>query len=255
MELILSLLDQYDWVIYIVSLLGILLYLGLARRAYREYRFSVFALEREERFREARQAFIFAAFFAGIMAITFYMNMSSARSAASPRALRATPTPTPVVIGPTLTPEATPTPTRVPTRSPSPTRVPVRPSTPTPVFSPTPAPPPTPRVVPPNCPNPGVRITSPGMNQNVGGSVAVIGTANIENFQFYKVEFAAGDPPDPNAWAVIGDVVRQPVENGTLITWPASAFPPGVYWLRLTVVDVTGNFPPPCDVRVIVAGP
>ncbi len=254
MDLILSLLDQYDWVIYIVSLLGILLYLGVARRAYREYRFSVFALEREEKFREARQAFLFAIFFAGIMGVTFYVNVSPGRAVGAPAALRATPTPTPVVIGPTLTPELTATPTRTPTPRPSPTPSAPR-NTPTPVVSPTPAPSPTPRAVPPNCPNPGVRIVSPGMNQNVSGSVAVVGTAKIENFQFYKVEFAAGDPPDPNAWAVIGDVVRQPVENGVLATWPAGAFPPGVYWLRLTVVDITGNFPPPCDVRVVVTGP
>ncbi len=251
MNLLLLLLDQYDWVVYIVCALGLLLYLGLARQAYREYRVSVFALEREEKWRETRQALAFAALFAGIASVTLYVNQVVLRREPSTRPITAalvTPTSTPVLIGPTLTPE--PTPTLTP--SPTPRRPPLRRATPTPATSPTPAASPTPQVVPPNCPNPGVRILSPGMNQTVSGTVAVVGTARIENFQFYKVEFAPGDPPDPNAWVVIGDVVRSPVENGVLITWPAGAFPAGVYWLRLTVVDQTGNFPPPCEVRVIV---
>ncbi len=247
MDLLLLLLDQYDWVVYVVCALGLLLYLGFARQAYREYRLSVFALEREEKLRETRQALIFAALFAGIAGLTFYVNtvVLGRKSDTEPITALVTPTSTPVLIGPTLTPEPTPTIT------PSPTRPPRR-ATPTRPASPTPAASPTPQVVPPHCPNPGVRILSPGMNQPVSGTVAVVGTAKIENFQFYKVEFAPGDPPDPNAWTVIGDVVRHPVENGVLITWPAGAFPAGVYWLRLTVVDQTGNFPPPCEVRVIV---
>lgn len=250
MNTLFLLLDQYDWVVYTICALGLLLYLGFARRAYREYRFSVFALEREEKWRETRQALAFAALFAGVAVFTLYVNgvMLRQNQAGTPVTFLPTLTPTPLLIGPTLTPEPTATPTPLPTPSPSPTPR----ATPTPVASPTPVIQPTPQVVPPNCPNPGVRILSPGMNQTVSGTVAVVGTAKIENFQFYKVEFAPGDPPDPNAWAVIGDVVRQPVENGVLVTWPAGAFPPGVYWLRLTVVDQTGNFPPPCEVRIIV---
>lgn len=261
METILAYIEQYDWLIYIVGLLGVLLYLNIGRIAWQEARYSIFSLEREERRRDAQRAFLLAGMFAALVLTTAYLNMVVLRPAAPSNempvlGLAASPTPTPPIIGPTLTPIPTATPTLVIENTPTPL-VPVQPpASPTPATTPTPTPTPqatpTPQVIPPNCPNPGVRILSPGMNQTVSGSVAIIGTANIPNFQFYKVEFAPGEQPADSAWAVIGDVVRQPVENGLLATWPAGAFPAGTYWLRLTVVDITGNFPPPCTVRVIV---
>lgn len=74
-----------------------------------------------------------------------------------------------------------------------------------------------------------------------------MGTANIENFQFYKVEYNGG-----SGFAVIGDLVHQPVNGGVLTSWNTAGFPSGTYTLRLTVVDVTGNYPAPCDVNVII---
>lgn len=257
MNTIFYFLQQYDWIIYIVGTLGILLYFSMARQARREHKFSIFALEREEKANEARRAFLIMLFFVGIVAVTAYINFVVLPSGdgQTPATAGSEVTPTPLLVGPTLTPEptatATPPPTQVAVVIPTATQ----PASPTPdevepTSTPQPAASPTPEVFPPNCPNPGVRIVSPGMNQTIAGNVNVVGTAKIDGFQFYKVEFAPGDPPQNDAWTTVQDVVRQPVENGVLITFPAGAFPSGTYWLRLVVVDQTGNFPPPCQVRV-----
>lgn len=133
----------------------------------------------------------------------------------------------------------TPTPTlERPTRP----AVVIRPTSP--VSSPTTQPPPA-QV----CPNPQARITSPGMGAKVQGRVEIRGTADIEDFRDYKVEFAAGD--SPSEWAYLGGG-REPVSDGLLFVWDVSGLPAGGYTLRLTVVDRTGNYPQPCDLQVIV---
>jgi hypothetical protein len=42
-----------------------------------------------------------------------------------------------------------------------------------------------------------------------------------------------------------------PVENDKLMMLDTSTVPRGAYGLRLTVVDVTGNYPEPCEVWFI----
>jgi hypothetical protein len=59
-----------------------------------------------------------------------------------------------------------------------------------------------------------------------------------------------GDAPE--LWNSIGDVARTPVVDGTLGVWNTEGFPEGVYQVRLTVVDTSGNFPPPHEVRVVI---
>ena len=119
--------------------------------------------------------------------------------------------------------------------------------------SPTPPPPPWPTPTPPRpvCLN-EVMITFPHVNGvlNSPGTFNVLGTANISHFQFYKLEFGAGEMP--STWSVIGDLHYEPVVNGILGSWNSGALPEGVYILRLTVVDITGNYPQPCNVRVII---
>ncbi len=116
---------------------------------------------------------------------------------------------------------------------------------PTPFLSPSPTQPPS----VPACPNPKARITSPGMGARVEGRLEIWGTADIENFWYYKVEFAAGD--SPWEWAYLGEG-REPVSDGLLFVWDVSGLPVGSYTVRLTVVDRTGNYPQPCDLRVII---
>jgi hypothetical protein len=105
-------------------------------------------------------------------------------------------------------------------------------------------------VQPPACPNPSVQVTSPGMNQVVTGNFPVRGTANIADFQYYKVEVGPGANPQDQEWTVVGDLHRTPVAGGVLETFNSDAYPVGTYALRLVVVDQTGNYPEPC--RVVV---
>jgi len=106
------------------------------------------------------------------------------------------------------------------------------------------------RVPPPPCPRPDICITFPRDGQVLANEVTIQGTANIASFQFYKVEYGLGE--EPQAWHSIGDIRRTPVVGGTLAVWYIAGFPNGIYRLRLTVVDISGNFPPPHEVRVII---
>ncbi len=128
---------------------------------------------------------------------------------------------------------------------------PTRPAGVVPTIPPLISPLPSPTQPPPAsaCPNPKARITSPGMGAKVEGRVEIWGTADIEDFRDYKVEFAAGD--SPSEWAYLGGG-REPVSDGLLLVWDVSGLAAGGYTLRLTVVDRTGNYPQPCDLQVII---
>lgn len=101
----------------------------------------------------------------------------------------------------------------------------------------------------------GVAITSPrDSGDPVRGKVSINGSASIANFQFYKVEFAPGNnPADTSFHNMAADVHRSAITNGLLDVWDTTGLPDGPYTLRLTVVDIRGNFPcPPVVVRSII---
>jgi tetratricopeptide (TPR) repeat protein len=97
-----------------------------------------------------------------------------------------------------------------------------------------------------------VQITSPRAGQTLRGGVEVVGTANIADFSYYKLECAPVSAPD--AWTVIAQGTA-PVEGGVLGVWHTDGFDPGDYILRLTAVDATGNYPPYAEVTVKVVAP
>ena len=76
-----------------------------------------------------------------------------------------------------------------------------------------------------------------------------MGTANIPNMQYYKLEFR---PAGSSAEFSYITGQKHPA-NGLLGIWDTSPLPDGAYTLRLVVVDNTGNYPPPCAVTVHVA--
>lgn len=117
-------------------------------------------------------------------------------------------------------------------------------------YHPKPKPQPAPAALQPAVCNPAVSIAAPRMNENIAGIIGIVGTASIDNFQFYKVEYGVGEVPFN--WISIGPVQREPAANTQLVVWNTDAIPEGVYILKLTAVDNRGQFPPPCEVRVII---
>lgn len=103
---------------------------------------------------------------------------------------------------------------------------------------------------PPDCPHLQARLTAPQANQLIVGRIQVEGTANIENFDYYKFECRREDGDIEDEWHWI-ESFNTPVEEGVLGIWDVSPLPAGIYTFRLTVVNREGNYPfPPCDVKV-----
>jgi len=234
---ILAYVDSYALWLYAALFLAVLFSALELRQAQKGRSETIFSLERE--FATARESRARSALVAGIalVALLTVFKFGLIPASAIPTPEKPTSTPIVMILPTPVPPTPTPTRTRIPTR-PLPTRAPE-----TPV--------PTATVgLPASCPNPGIRIASPAMNQAVQGEVTVRGTANIAQFQFYKIEYGMGE--EPREWHSIGEIVRAPVTDGVIAMWNVAGFPSGPFKLRLTVVDASGNFPPPCEVRVVV---
>ena len=109
--------------------------------------------------------------------------------------------------------------------------------------------PPAPQLSPAVC-NPAVSISYPRQNEYVRGIINIVGTASLPDFQFYKVEYGQGEVPFN--FASIGEVTTVRRTGTTLTTWDTGTVPNGVYMLRLTAVENNGQFPQPCNVRIVV---
>jgi hypothetical protein len=94
-------------------------------------------------------------------------------------------------------------------------------------------------------------ISSPGVNQVLAGNVPVTGSATHEAFQYYKLEYAFG--ANATDGFVYFDGANSAVAGGTLGAFNSASLPNGDYTLRLTVVDLSANYPPPCSVSVTIA--
>lgn len=247
---LLNFIDQHVIWLYIACFFMILFYARSYARARQERENTIFTIEKEVAAHKEGRAMSGIGFVLGIAvvitAIKFYLVPTLDLAAVNGPTPTFTlmlqlPSKTPVLPTATFTPVPT-----VPTATPRPTPIP-QPTPTAPVTVVTSQSPAAPRSV---CADPNTRITSPGMNAVVSGSLAISGTANHARFQFYKVEYGMGE--NPVSWHVIHDVHRAPVVNGLLEELNTSTLPNGVYWLQLTVVDQSGNFPPPCRVRIVI---
>lgn len=100
----------------------------------------------------------------------------------------------------------------------------------------------------PGCLPGQAEITSPQNGQEINGVVAVMGSANIPNFGFYKFEIKR---PDETAWLTI-QAGNTPVIAGKLGDWDTSRLSPGEYQLALVVVDNQAQAMPACIIQVRV---
>jgi hypothetical protein len=80
------------------------------------------------------------------------------------------------------------------------------------------------------------RIDAPQSGQVVSGAAPVIGSAQIRDFSFYKVEYQPRS--GPGGWRALSTTYSMPVVEGRLDTWYTDGLPPGAYDLKLTVVDL-----------------
>ena len=94
-------------------------------------------------------------------------------------------------------------------------------------------------------------LTAPEPGGDVSGTVTLVGTVDIDNFGFYKYEVS---PQGAEAWATIS-AGRETVRNGDLGLWDTSTLTPGDYQLRLEVTDNQGQALPPCVISIRVSAP
>lgn len=80
-----------------------------------------------------------------------------------------------------------------------------------------------------------VAIRSPVTGEVVSGVVPILGSAQIDRFNFYKLEWAPRS--EPEVWRAVSHVKPEPVINGLLDTWNTAVIPDGSHRLKLTVVD------------------
>jgi hypothetical protein len=249
MAIIVDLIKNYSPWVYGVCALVALWYLRVALLARRERRNAMFALERETAFNRTYGAWAVAAVLVLVMGAVYLLSTvvsdavrplveqidqpSTLQGGAAPGAPTITPT---LPVSELATPTSTATPRPRPTRRPEPTPLPQPSAT---------------RVLvrAPSCPDAHAIITAPGMDAVVSGMVPIMGTADHENFQFYKLEYGVGAAP--SGWSYF-DGGEQPVQGGRLGTLNAGALPPGEYSVRIVVVDSSGNFPTPCQTTIII---
>ncbi len=101
------------------------------------------------------------------------------------------------------------------------------------------------------CTNPGSLITAPKDGTILKGVVQFQGTASIPDFSFYKLEIREQDSSPDDYITFL--TVEQPVVGGLIGDMDTAAWPNGTYWIRLTVVNRTGNYPERCAHLYIIS--
>lgn len=86
--------------------------------------------------------------------------------------------------------------------------------------------------------NLSMAITYPRPTSILSGSTVVRGSANIEHFAGYKIEYCEYSSPD--AWTLMKENKTQPIENGLLAIWEVSD-PAKAYKIKLTVSNTSGE--------------
>jgi hypothetical protein len=96
-----------------------------------------------------------------------------------------------------------------------------------------------------------IMLSDPVDGSQISGVIVIQGTANVQDFGFYKYEVARlGE----TVWQTI-QAGRDIVENGELGQWDTRTMAPGDYMLRLVIVDNQGESLEPCVIRVNVNNP
>ena len=215
-------LDVYEALIYIVLAIGGMFSFRWLWRSWREWRISVFSLEREFSARRlARSSAI------SVLIVILFCSVFSVTSFVIPGLPSNYFVPTS-----TLDFISTPTGTLSPEMMTQ--------------FANAPAGTAIPNTT--GCVPSQISITFPEPGIEISGAIELTGTVNIPNFGFYKYEVA---PAGSDTWATIA-AGRSVVNEGSLGRWDTTALTPGDYQLRLVVTDNQGTLLPACIVPVRV---
>jgi hypothetical protein len=228
MEEALSFFRAFEAWIYLLLGLGGLIYVRKFIMAWQELRGAGFGLERVNAQARLNQS-------ASVLVLLLTMTVSEfvLVSFVTPTMPGANP-----LLTPTLDLLATPTITLPPAVNPGEAEIPQV----TPVLTT------TVQVVGSGCLPGQIVLDAPKDGQEVSGVVEVVGTAEISNFGFYKLEMKT---PDQNTWATLqaGNQIRKSAKLGD---WDTRRLPPGEYELSLIVVDNQAKASQPCIVHVMV---
>lgn len=217
-------LASIEPLIYILLAIGGLFAFRRMWYSWREWRDSVYGLEREFALRRLGQATAAAFFILALIFVEFFIATFIAPSLPATDIL-ATPT-----LDLLLTPQETLSPEQA-------TQAALSPAT---------------QAVPSGmsgCIPDQIMITAPEPGGEVSGTVEITGTANVPNFGFYKYEVT---PRGSQNWATIS-AVRDPMVNGVLGQWNTTSLTNGDYFLRLVITDNVGVALEPCVIAVRVA--
>lgn len=250
MAIIVDFIRQYALWAYAACALVALWYLRVVFQARHERRNAVFTLERETAMNRVYGAWTATVFLLIVMGLIYLLSTVVSDAVrplvedGQPTAVltgallpEGTPSATPTLPLPEITPTLTATLRPRPTARPQPTLAPLDTATPAPQR--------------PRCADPRAVITSPGINAQVSGPVTIMGTAMHAQFNYYKLEYGLGG--SPTQWSFFAEG-NQPITNGPLGVFNAAlTLPPGTYSVRVVVVDATGNYvDPPCQTTFVL---
>ena len=217
-------LASYEPLIYIALAIGGLFAFRRMWHSWREWRDSVYGLEREFALRRLGQATAAAFFILALIFVEFFIATFIAPSLPA----------TEILATPTLDLLLTPPGTLSPEQATQAALFPVTQSVPSGMSG---------------CIPDQIMITAPEPGEPVSGTVEITGTANVPNFGFFKYEIA---PMGTQNWATIS-AEREPKVNEILGSWNTSSLTNGDYFLRLVVTDNVGVSLEPCVIAVRVA--
>jgi hypothetical protein len=228
MDVVLRFLEENELWIYLIAGAAAVLTFRFVIRTWREWRSSVFGLERDivQRRLAARLSVLFLL---GLLVLVEFLTVSFVIPA-YPR-LVALPTPTlDLLATPTITLPANLNETPTAPANEEPTRA--APDT-------------------EGCTAGQIEWLAPKNGDAISATVELRGTVNVPNLGFYKYEFSQ---PGSDTWTTIA-AGNTPLVAGTIGYWNTSQLPAGDYLLRLVVVDNQNTFFPACSISVRVSGP
>lgn len=217
-------LANYEALIYIALAIWGLFVFRSMYQTWREWRDSVFSLEREFALRRLGRITAIALLILGLVFAEFFIATFVAPSLPA----------SDILTTPTLNLLAAPPGTLLPEDATQAALSPVTQAAPSGMSG---------------CVPDQIMITSPQPGDVVNGSIKIIGTANVPNFGFYKYEVA---PIGTQNWATIS-ADRNPKQDKELGEWNTASLTNGEYFLRLVITDNVGAQLEPCVIAVRVA--